>query len=336
LARKPLYWAQLGNPFVFGSELKALLAWPGFDRTIDLEAVHQYLTFQYIPAPRSIFAKVPKLPAAPKPVVQRRGDAWAVGNAERYWRLPPPTVRAARPGEVEEAQQELVRLLTESIRLRMISNLPLGAFLSGGVEFSAVVALMAQLSAQPVKTFSIGFPHREYDETRYARMVAQRYGTDHHELILEPNAADILPRLIWHYNEPYSDASMIPTYYVSELARRHVTVALNGDGGDKAFIGYPRYDSVRSLMGMDHVPARLATLAARLLERLPAAVRQGPRAQRLETLARALRGARCLSRCTASRVPRSLALPARGLRLWIPNLSCGSRISARYCFPCGR
>ena len=141
----------------------------------------------------------------------------------------------------------------------MISDVPLGAFLSGGVDSSAVVAMMAQLSPQPVKTFSIGFPQAEYDETRYARMVAARYGTDHQELILEPHAADVLPKLIWHYNEPYADASMIPTYYVSEMTRRHVTVALNGDGGDEAFIGYPRYDTVRKLAELDYVPAAWAS-----------------------------------------------------------------------------
>jgi asparagine synthase (glutamine-hydrolysing) len=163
----------------------------------------------------------------------------------------------------------------------MISDVPLGAFLSGGVDSSAVVAMMAQLSGQPVKTFSIGFPHQEYDETRYARMVAERYGTEHHELILEPNAADVLARLIWHYNEPYSDASMIPTFYVSQLARRHVAVALNGDGGDEAFIGYPRYDTVRSLMGMDHVSRGVARWGARLLEMLPASESRATLARRL-------------------------------------------------------
>lgn len=289
LGKKPLYWARIGETIVFGSELKALYAWPGFDRSLDLQAIHEYLTYQYIPAPRSVFAQVRKLPAAHKMVVERSGDSWRVGAPERYWRLPTPTVRAARAGEVEDAQREVLRLLSESIRLRMIADVPLGAFLSGGVDSSAVVALMAQQSSQPVKTFSIGFPHQEYDETRYARMVAERYRTDHHELILEPDAAAVLPRLVWHYNEPYSDASMIPTYYVSELARRHVTVALNGDGGDEAFIGYPRYDTVRSLMGRDEVPAALAPWAATLLERLPARLRSGARGERLAALARELR-----------------------------------------------
>ena len=170
----------------------------------------------------------------------------------------------------------------------MISDVPLGAFLSGGVDSSAVVAMMAQLSPQPVKTFSIGFPQAEYDETRYARMVAARYGTDHQELILEPHAAEVLPKLIWHYNEPYADASMIPTYYVSEMTRRHVTVALNGDGGDEAFIGYPRYDTVRKLAELDYVPAAWASRIAHALRSLPRRVRHNRYSSRLELLAQRL------------------------------------------------
>ncbi len=247
LGKKPLYWAMLGDALVFGSELKALMAWPGFESSLDYESVHQYLTYLYIPAPRTIFQAVSKLPAAHKIVAQREVGGWRVSPAERYWRLPIPTSQPAASFNALEKQEELVELLKESVKLRMISDVPLGAFLSGGVDSSAVVAMMAQLSPQPVKTFSIGFPQAEYDETRYARMVAARYDTDHQELILEPHAADILPKLIWHYNEPYADASMIPTYYVSEMTRRHVTVALNGDGGDEAFIGYPRYDTVRKL-----------------------------------------------------------------------------------------
>jgi asparagine synthase (glutamine-hydrolysing) len=287
LGKKPLFWARIGNTFVFGSELKALIAWPGLDREIDLAAVHQYLTYQYIPAPRTIFASTRKLPAAHKLVVERGNGNWIVREPERYWRLPLPNNRPASRFDPVEQQERLVALLKESVRLRMISDVPLGAFLSGGVDSSAVVAIMAELSSQPVKTFSIGSPHAEYDETRYARMVAERYATDHHELILEPKAAEILPRLVWHYNEPYSDASMIPTYYVSELARRHVTVALNGDGGDEAFIGYPRYDTVRALSDLDRVPASLAPLLARALKKVRGTVGQ-ERAVRFDDLARRL------------------------------------------------
>jgi asparagine synthase (glutamine-hydrolysing) len=287
LGKKPLFWARIGNALVFGSELKALVAWPGLDRSIDHAAVHQYLTYQYIPAPRTIFTAARKLPAAHKMVVERVNRAWRVNEPERYWRLPLPSRRSPARYDPIEAQARLIALLKESVRLRMISDVPLGAFLSGGVDSSAVVAMMAELSSAPVKTFSIGSPHAEYDETRYARMVAQRYGTDHHELILEPKAAEILPRLVWHYNEPYSDASMIPTYCVSELARRHVTVALNGDGGDEAFVGYPRYDTVRALAEFDHVPAALAPTLARALKALRGIV-GSKRATRFDTLARRL------------------------------------------------
>ncbi len=288
LGKKPLYWARNGDALVFGSELKALVTWPGLDCKLDYAAIHQYLTYQYIPAPRTIFEAVNKLPAAHKVVAQREVNGWRVGPAERYWRLPLPSNRAASAFDAQEKQHELVELLKESVKLRMISDVPLGAFLSGGVDSSAVVAMMAQLSGEPVKTFSIGSRHPEYDETKYARMVAQRYGTDHHELILEPNAADILPKLIWHYSEPFSDASMIPTYYVSEMARQHVTVALNGDGGDEAFIGYPRYDSMRKLAELDHVPPALAALAAAGLRSLPRGVQQGRYGARLTSLAQRL------------------------------------------------
>jgi asparagine synthase (glutamine-hydrolysing) len=289
LGKKPLYWTRTGDALVFGSELKALCAWPGLERAIDYEAIHQYLTYQYIPAPRSIFRNVHKLPAAHKLVAVRgRNGGWTISEPERYWRLPKPNARPSWAFDPIAEQEHFIELFRESVRLRMISDVPLGAFLSGGVDSSAVVAMMATLSDAPVKTFSIGSPHAEYDETKYARMVAERYGTDHQELILEPNAAEILPRLIWHYNEPYADASMIPTYYVCQMAREHVTVALNGDGGDEAQIGYPRYDTVRGLAEYDFVPRALAPVARRLIEALPTRIRRGRQSARLDQMVRRL------------------------------------------------
>jgi asparagine synthase (glutamine-hydrolysing) len=282
LGKKPLYWARIGETFVFGSELKAIVSWPGLNRSPNHAAIDQYLTYQYIPAPLTIFEGVSKLEAANKLIVERKNDRWVVGTPERYWRLPTPSSKPAWMFDARQKQEELINLLKESIRLRMISDVPLGAFLSGGVDSSAVVAMMAQVSDRPVKTFSIGSPHPEYDETKYARQVAERYGTDHEELILEPNAADVLQRLVWHYNEPYADASMIPTYYVSEMARRHVTVVLNGDGGDEALMGYPRYDTVRGLAEFDAVPKSLAPLARRLAGALPSFVRTGPHQVKLD------------------------------------------------------
>src|SRR4029077_16672735 len=144
--------------------------------------------------------------------------------------------------------------LEEAVRLRLMSDVPLGAFLSGGVDSSAVVAMMARAGGGKVKTFSIGFSAKEYDETRYARLVAGRYGTDHEELVVEPDAVKILPRLVWHSGAPFSDPSAIPTYYVSEMARRKVAVALNGDGGDECFLGYNRYRAMRHLEQLDRLP----------------------------------------------------------------------------------
>jgi asparagine synthase (glutamine-hydrolysing) len=288
LGKKPLYFARVGDTLVFGSELKALVAWPGLDRTIDYAAVDQYLSLSYIVAPRTIFKHVSKLPAAHKLVVTRKREDWIIGQPERYWRLPAPNKRPSALYNPLELQEELVEILKEATRLRMISDVPLGAFLSGGVDSSAVVAMMAIQSDKPVKTFSIGFPNQEYDETGYARQVAERYATDHEELILEPHAADILPRLIWHYNEPYADPSMIPTYYVSAMARQHVTVALNGDGGDEAFIGYGRYDTARQLSKLDYIPSDLAPHLAKALRYLPASINQGRHGARLRALAQRL------------------------------------------------
>jgi asparagine synthase (glutamine-hydrolysing) len=177
----------------------------------------------------------------------------------QYWHLPGPGQsgrrQSVRDRPIEELRRELVDRLEESVRLRMISDVPLGAFLSGGVDSSAVVATMARVGCGRVKTFSIGFSAKEYDETRFARMVAERYATDHHELVVEPDAVAVLPRLVWHYGEPFADPSAIPTYYVSQLARREVTVALNGDGGDECFLGYSRYKAMHYLAKLDSLPA---------------------------------------------------------------------------------
>jgi asparagine synthase (glutamine-hydrolysing) len=156
---------------------------------------------------------------------------------------------------------ELVERLTEAVRLRLISDVPLGAFLSGGVDPSLVVALMSNLGVAQVKTFSIGFQNSAFDETRYARLIAERYGIEHEELVLEPDTAAVIPRLVWHYGEPFADPSMVPAYCVSQLARRKVTVAPNGDGGDEAFVGYGRYAACRSLSRFDFFSAPLRRVA---------------------------------------------------------------------------
>lgn len=238
MGKKPLFYAQLPDRFIFGSEIKAILQDPEITPEPDLEAIHYYLTYQSVPSPFCAFKGIKKMPPAHFLLFKEPSD----NSPKRYWKLS-YAKKVAVNGEKEEIQlqHEIIERLNEAINIRLMSDVPLGAFLSGGIDSSLVVALMAKLIGQPVKTFSIGFSHEEYNEIHYARKVAERYQTDHHEFIVTPNAQAIFPLLVWHYNEPFADPSAIPTYYVSHLAREHVTVVLNGDGGDENFAGYPRY-----------------------------------------------------------------------------------------------
>jgi len=274
VGKKPLYYAETTEAFLFGSEIKALLAWPGVQRAPDLLAIDRYLTLGYVPAPLTAFAGVRKLPAAHYLVIDARaGGGFTEPDVVRYWRLPSP--RAMRQHRrIADLRRELVAQLEDAVRLRLVSDVPLGAFLSGGVDSSAVVAMMARIGGGTVKTFSIGFSAKQYDETHYARMVAQRYSTEHQELVIEPDAVTVLPRLVWHYGEPFADPSAIPTYYVSEMARQKVTVALSGDGGDECFFGYDRYRAMHLVSQIDRMPQwsrtgldRLLGLAPRSLQR---------------------------------------------------------------------
>src|SRR5712692_3592765 len=289
IGKKPLYYAppgheSTGSAFLFGSEIKALLAWPGLARNPNLAAIDHYLTLQYVPAPDTAFAGIKRLLPAHYLVVGADAEGrWREPELVRYWELPEPRAASVAPNPAE-LQHELVAHLEEAVRLRMISDVPLGAFLSGGVDSSAVVAMMARAGAGRVKTFSIGFPSRQYDETRYARLVAERYDTEHEEFVVEPDAVAILPRLVWHYGEPFADPSAIPTYYVSEMARRHVTVALNGDGGDEAFLGYPRYQAMRHLDRLDHLPGGARTALARLCALAPPVLARPLRLSRIRDI----------------------------------------------------
>jgi asparagine synthase (glutamine-hydrolysing) len=286
VGKKPLNYAVTEEGLFFGSEIKAIFAWPGIPREADFGALHQFLTYQYVPAPLTAFKAVKKLPAGHKMTIGLdEAGQLTVPKIERYWQLPAPRPRR-RAISIDEAAEELVHHLEESVRMRMISDVPLGAFLSGGVDSSAIVAMMAQQGGQ-VKTFSIGFENEEYDETRYARMVAERYGTDHHELIVKPDAVDILPKLVYHYNEPFADPSAVPSFYLAEMARRHVTVALNGDGGDEAFMGYGRYQTMRTLSSLDFVPQWVRHAGAWGVKRLPLQGRMASRAERIAGLLRA-------------------------------------------------
>lgn len=255
LGTKPLvYWLHRDG-ISFASEPKAFLADPAFEITPDAEALFHYVSYQYVPAPLSAFVGVRKLPPAHYLLVK---DSHT--TLERYWKLRYGDKRAMSE---DEACEELVARLREAVRLRLISDVPLGAFLSGGLDSGAVVALMALESGARVKTFSIGFDEKEYDERPFARLVAERYGTEHHEFVVRPQALDILPKLVWHYNEPYADSSAIPTYYLAERTRQHVTVALNGDAGDENFAGYDRYRANVLAAPWDRIPAGLRRAVAR-------------------------------------------------------------------------
>jgi asparagine synthase (glutamine-hydrolysing) len=261
IGKKPLHYLIDDDGIAFASEPKAFLADPAFEARPNLEALSAYLTCQYVPSPLSAFAGVRKLP--PGHFLRIRDGRVSV---ERYWKL---SYAKKRQISEQDACDELIERLRECVRLRLISDVPLGAFLSGGVDSSAVVALMAQLSNAPVKTFSIGFDEEEFDELPYARQVAERYGTDHHEFIVRPDARAIFDKLVWHYNEPYADPSAIPTYYLSELARRHVTVALNGDAGDENFGGYRRYIVPTDAERFDRLPPPVQSGVRYVAQHLP-------------------------------------------------------------------
>ena len=247
VGKKPLTYRIDADGIAFASEPKAFLADPSFKPEVDAAALSHYLTYQYVPAPMSAFAGVRKLPPAHYLVVERGEVA-----VRRYWRL-----NYANKSDVteQEAVERLRDLLKASVKKRLISDVPLGAFLSGGIDSGSIVALMAELGTGPVKTFSIGFEEKEFDELSYARLVATRYGTEHHEFVVRPDALSMLDRLVWHYNEPFADSSAIPTFVLSELSRRHVTVALNGDGGDESFAGYERYQANLLAQRYDRLPA---------------------------------------------------------------------------------
>jgi asparagine synthase (glutamine-hydrolysing) len=234
LGKKPLYYAQKDGCLFFGSEIKTMLAVAPGLADVDLEGILQFFYYGYIPDPYSAFRDIRQLP--PGYLAEYKKGSIQV---RQYWDVPAYDVND--PGSDEICLEELERRLAEAVRIRMISDVPLGALLSGGVDSSIVVALMARESSVPVKTFSIGFRKADFNEAEYARMVAGKFGTDHHELVLDPDINEILNNLSGMMEEPFGDSSMIPTYCVSQLARQHVTVALSGDGGDELFAGYDRY-----------------------------------------------------------------------------------------------
>ncbi len=249
VGKKPILYAQVNGQFVFGSEFSALLLHPAVDREIDTEALHHYLSFMCVPAPLTAYRSIRKLEPGHS-LRLRKGEI----KLERYWQ--PDFSQKLKIGEAE-AGERAIEVLRQAVKARLMSEVPLGAFLSGGIDSSAVVALMSELSSDPVKTFSIGFEEQDFSELHHARRVAEHVGADHHEFIVRPDALEVLPTLVEHYGEPFADSSAIPTYYVARETRKHVTVALNGDGGDESFAGYERYAAMRLAERYHRIPAML-------------------------------------------------------------------------------
>jgi asparagine synthase (glutamine-hydrolysing) len=257
LGKKPLYYYQEEEQehtsgeikvnggfgkFAFGSEIKAILALPDIKKEIRLDAVHDFFAYQYIPDPKSIFKHIHKLPPAHFMVIEQ-----GVITIEKYWEL-----SFAYQSELDEKENIsiLKDLITETTKRRMISDVPLGAFLSGGVDSSGVVATMSKLSEKPIKTCTIAFDNEKYNEAEFAKSVAEQYGTEHHEFLVHQNVANSIEHIVGFFDEPFADPSLIPTFFVSELARKEVTVAIAGDGGDEVFAGYEKY-------AIDHVENQL-------------------------------------------------------------------------------
>jgi asparagine synthase (glutamine-hydrolysing) len=266
IGEKPLFYARAGaNRWVFGSEPKALLVDPGVQRAPNYRAIHHYLSFQYIPSPMAAFAGMAKLPAG-HCLLLRSG---AEPQVRRYWDFPAPDAALGRESR-DCLTEEIRRLMRQAVKRRMIADVPVGAFLSGGVDSSAVTAFMSELRSEPLKTFTIGFEEADHDERAYARIVAERFGCDHHEEIARPDFTSLLDRLAWHYNEPFADPSAVATYQLARLASRHVKVSLSGDGGDELFVGYGRYAACQAMEWSRRVPAPVARVAAGLAAMIPA------------------------------------------------------------------
>jgi asparagine synthase (glutamine-hydrolysing) len=280
LGKKPLVYRHEASRLLFASELKSLLQVSDVPREVDSGSVDAYLTYQYVPPPRTIFRGIHKLP--PGHVAVWQDDRLTI---RPYWQPDfSQEQKISRPAAIERLRE----LLTSAVRLRMRSDVPLGAFLSGGIDSSIIAALMQRESSTPIKTFTIGFAARDYDERGFARQVAKHIGSEHHEEEVRPQALDVFPRLIHHYDEPFGDSSAIATWHLAEMTRRHVTVALSGDGGDELFLGYPRYRAVRWAAVIDSVPFLRHWLGARLWQAVPTSGRQKSRLRQLKRFSEAL------------------------------------------------
>ncbi len=237
IGKKPFYYYYKNQTLLFGSEIKAILEDSEVSIEVNRPAITDYLSYGYTPTPETMFKNIMKLPPAHF-MIYEKGNI----RLERYWEL--DFSKKIKLSE-EDYCHKTMELLEEATKIRLISDVPLGAFLSGGIDSSAIVYMMSKLSSKPVKTFSIGFDEESYSELKYAKIIAERFKTEHHEYIVKPNAIEILPKLVWYYNEPYADSSALPSYYVAQMTRQEVTVALNGDGGDEDFGGYERFMAAR-------------------------------------------------------------------------------------------
>lgn len=265
---KPLHYCLAGETLVFASEIKSILQHPAITREVNLEAISDFLTFGYVPDPASAFRGIFKLEPG-HTLTFKDGRL----STRRYWDFQYNQNGAGEPPREESYYTERIReLIAESVRLRLISDVPLGAFLSGGIDSSTVVAMMARQMDRPVKTFSIGFTESSFDELHYARITARHFNTEHHEFIVTPDVCKIVEEIIWHHDEPFADVSSIPTYIVSKMAREHVTVILSGDGGDELFGGYDRYLVDRKREVFERIPRLLRrTLMRKASRALPRA-----------------------------------------------------------------
>ncbi|MEJ7583466.1 MAG: asparagine synthase (glutamine-hydrolyzing), partial [Acidimicrobiales bacterium] len=276
LGKKPLYY-WYGGPgrFSFGSEIKAVLADPRVPRRLAPDVIPAYLTFGYVPTPRTFYEGIVSLP--PGHVLTL--DDGQAPRIECYWQAAAGSGADPLDLTYEEAGREVRRLLCDAVDKRLLADVPLGAFLSGGVDSSAVVALMARLSPRPVRTFTIGFDDKEgFDERPWARKVSALYGTEHTEFVVNPDKAELIERLVWHHDQPFGDSSALPTFLLAELTRRHVTVALAGDGGDDLFAGYERFPGALALERLGRLPVGGRQALAGVLRRLPGPLLGGRRA----------------------------------------------------------
>ncbi len=282
VGKKPLFYAHVGDRLWFASELKCLLQVPEIPRELDLAALDSYLTYQYIPHPMSAIKAIRKVPPA-------HTLTFAVGHGtvrlDEYWRLSYPKIDAQPSESAADLQEKLRSHLLDATRIRMTSERPLGAYLSGGLDSSAVVAAMSRVTSKPVSTFSVGFEDERFNELPFARRVAEQYGTNHHELIVKPNVQEILPRIARMFDEPFADSSAVPSYYVAEMASRNVVVALTGDGGDESFGGYSRYLSFLRGLPRLSVPPALAEFSAKAADRFDRLNLHNPTLRRVASLA---------------------------------------------------